>query len=57
MSPTPWKTDLWFTSPWNFTDEVREGLHFPKDIKIHDITLRDGEQGQGKGVGEEGSPG
>lgn len=56
MSPTPWKTDLWFTSPWNFADEVREGLHFPKDIKIHDITLRDGEQGQGKGAGEEGSP-
>jgi isopropylmalate/homocitrate/citramalate synthase len=47
MSPTPWKTDLWFTSPWNFAQEVRSVLHFPKEIKIHDITLRDGEQQTG----------
>jgi len=47
MSPTPWKTDLWFTSPWNFAEEVRSVLHFPKEIKIHDITLRDGEQQTG----------
>ena len=47
MSDTPWKTDNWFTSPWNFFDEVREGFNFPENIKIHDITLRDGEQQTG----------
>ncbi len=41
---TPWKSDKWFTSPLNFADEVREGLNFPKEIKIHDVSLRDGEQ-------------
>ena len=47
LSETPWKTDNWFTSPWNFFDEVREGLNFSENIKIHDITLRDGEQQTG----------
>jgi isopropylmalate/homocitrate/citramalate synthase len=47
MSKQPWKTDKWFVSPWNFADEVREGLHFADQIKIHDITLRDGEQQTG----------
>lgn len=40
----PWKTDKWFTSPWNFLPEVRKPFNFPKEIKIHDVTLRDGEQ-------------
>jgi isopropylmalate/homocitrate/citramalate synthase len=47
MSQEPWKTDKWFVSPWNFTDAVREQLHFPKQVKFHDITLRDGEQQSG----------
>ena len=47
MSQEPWKTDKWFVSPWNFADPVREQLHFPKQIKFHDITLRDGEQQTG----------
>ena len=47
MPKTPWKNELWFTSPWNFADEVKSGLHFPDKIKIHDITLRDGEQQTG----------
>ena len=47
MAAEPWKTDNWFVSPWNFTDAVREQLHFPKQIKIHDVTLRDGEQQTG----------
>ena len=47
MSDTPWKNESWFTSPWNFAEEVRGGLNFPKEIKIHDITLRDGEQQTG----------
>ena len=47
MAAQPWKTDNWFVSPWNFADEVRKDLHFPKQIKVHDITLRDGEQQTG----------
>ncbi len=46
---TPWKTDKWFVSPWNYAPEVVTQFKFPpaKDIKIHDITLRDGEQQAG----------
>jgi isopropylmalate/homocitrate/citramalate synthase len=47
MSQEPWKTDKWYVSPWNFADPVRAQLHFPKQIKFHDITLRDGEQQTG----------
>lgn len=43
----PWKTDQWFTSPWNWDPEVRESLHFPEQIRLHDVTLRDGEQQTG----------
>ena len=43
----PWKNELWFTSPWNWEAEVREQLHFPAKIRIHDVTLRDGEQQTG----------
>ena len=43
----PWKTDNWFVSPWNFVDEVTKDFHPPKQVKIHDITLRDGEQQAG----------
>jgi isopropylmalate/homocitrate/citramalate synthase len=47
MSQQPWKSDKWFVSPWNFNDAVRSEFRFPKEIKIHDITLRDGEQQTG----------
>ena len=40
----PWKTDKWFTSPWCHLPEVRKDLKFRNDIKIYDVTLRDGEQ-------------
>src|SRR4029079_1364917 len=40
----PWKTDKWFISPWNYLPEVTKNYNFQKDIKIHDVTLRDGEQ-------------
>jgi isopropylmalate/homocitrate/citramalate synthase len=40
----PWKTDKWFTSPWNFLPEITKNFSFPKQIKIHDVSLRDGEQ-------------
>ncbi len=44
---TPWKTDDWFVSPWNFLPEVTQGFKPPKKVKIHDVTLRDGEQQAG----------
>jgi isopropylmalate/homocitrate/citramalate synthase len=44
---TPWKTDRWFTSPWNYLPEVRESLNFPEQVRLHDVTLRDGEQQTG----------
>ncbi|HHU31385.1 MAG TPA: pyruvate carboxyltransferase [Clostridia bacterium] len=44
---TPWKSDNWFTSPWNFMDEVSKNYNFAKRIKIHDVSLRDGEQQAG----------
>jgi isopropylmalate/homocitrate/citramalate synthase len=47
MSQQPWKTDKWFVSPWDFESAVLDQLHFPKQIKFHDITLRDGEQQTG----------
>ena len=40
----PWKTDKWFISPWNYLPEVTKNTAFGKNIKIHDVTLRDGEQ-------------
>ena len=40
----PWKTDKWFTSPWCYLPEVRNNYAFAPNIKIHDVTLRDGEQ-------------
>ena len=43
----PWKTDRWFASPWNWLPEVQDELHFPSRIRIHDVTLRDGEQQAG----------
>ena len=43
----PWKTDDWFVSPWNYLPEVTKGFQPPKQVKIHDITLRDGEQQAG----------
>src|SRR5215510_6536281 len=40
----PWKTDKWYTSPWNHLPEARKDNQFQRNIKIHDVTLRDGEQ-------------
>lgn len=47
MSATPWKTDSYFSSPWNYLPEVTEKFQLPKEIQIHDVTLRDGEQQAG----------
>jgi len=47
MYNKPWETEKWFTSPWNFREEVKKDFKFVKNIRIHDITLRDGEQQAG----------
>jgi isopropylmalate/homocitrate/citramalate synthase len=44
---TPWKTANWFVSPWNYLEEVTKGFNPPRKVKIHDVTLRDGEQQAG----------
>ena len=46
-SRSPWHTEQWYVSPWNYEASVIEGLEFPENIKVHDITLRDGEQQAG----------
>lgn len=43
----PWKNKNWYVSHWNYLDEVTKKFHPPEKIKIHDITLRDGEQQAG----------
>lgn len=47
MNATPWKSDKWFTSPWNFANDVVKDIGFAKNIKFHDVSLRDGEQQAG----------
>lgn len=47
MSNSPWKSDQWFVSPWNYKDKIVSGFQFADEIKIHDVTLRDGEQQTG----------
>lgn len=44
---TKWKTDKWFTSPWNFLPEIVNEFNFKDNIKLHDVSLRDGEQQAG----------
>lgn len=39
-----WKTKNWHTSHYNFDRHATKGMRFPKKIRFHDITLRDGEQ-------------
>lgn len=41
---TPWKTNKWFSSPWTYLPEITKKYSFARKIKIHDVTLRDGEQ-------------
>ena len=47
MTAEPWYTDRWFTSPWNFREEIRDELNLPGTVQVHDVTLRDGEQQAG----------
>lgn len=41
------RDNQWWVSPYNFTDEVRAPFQLPGRVKIHDATLRDGEQTPG----------
>jgi len=47
LNNTPWKTEHWFVSPWNYIDEVTQEYNPPASVRIHDVTLRDGEQQAG----------
>jgi len=47
MTAEPWKSDKWFSSPWNYLPEVTADFNFPDEVTIHDVTLRDGEQQAG----------
>lgn len=43
----PWHTANWFVSPWNYIDDIRKSFGIPRNLVIHDVTLRDGEQQAG----------
>ncbi len=43
----PWHNDKWFVSPWNYMPEVTKDWKFAGKLKVHDLTLRDGEQQAG----------
>jgi isopropylmalate/homocitrate/citramalate synthase len=47
MTDQPWKTDRWFSSPWNYLPEVTESFQPLTRVQVHDVTLRDGEQQAG----------
>jgi methanogen homocitrate synthase len=43
----PWRSENYWVSQYNFDPEFIESVSLPKDIVIHDSTLRDGEQAPG----------
>jgi isopropylmalate/homocitrate/citramalate synthase len=45
----PWIGNHYHVSPANYAKEVTEKFNLPDQIKIHDVTLRDGEQQIGVG--------
>ena len=47
ISSTPWHSDQWFVSPWNYLQEVTRDFAFPPKVRFHDVCLRDGEQQAG----------
>jgi methanogen homocitrate synthase len=47
MKDRYYKENSWWVSSYNFIDEVRSKFELPKNIQIHDATLRDGEQTPG----------
>ena len=47
MNATKFRTDQWYVSPWNFYPEVTKDFKINHKVKIHDVTLREGEQQTG----------
>ena len=47
IEQAPWCTPDCWISHYDFLPEVREGFRFPPQVRIHDATLRDGEQTPG----------
>jgi methanogen homocitrate synthase len=47
MEETLFHNENYWTSPYNYFDEVRSQFVLPKKVKFHDVTLRDGEQSPG----------
>ncbi len=43
----PWKSENFFSSPWNYLPEITDGFNFHPELQLHDVTLRDGEQQAG----------
>jgi isopropylmalate/homocitrate/citramalate synthase len=43
-SKTPWLTDKYWVTEFNFLDEVRNQFALPESVRIHDVTLREAEQ-------------
>lgn len=44
---TPWITENWFSSPWNYLPDATGDITLPETLRVHDVTLRDGEQQAG----------
>lgn len=42
-----YRKEGYYVSFYNFEDKVKAGLNFPKRVRFHDVTLRDGEQQAG----------
>ena len=47
MEDTLFHNKNFWTSPYNYFEEVRGQYTLPKKVKFHDVTLRDGEQSPG----------
>jgi len=47
MKAFSYRTENWWVSSYNFRKEIREGWKLSPSVKIHDATLRDGEQTPG----------
>jgi isopropylmalate/homocitrate/citramalate synthase len=47
MKGTPYYTDQWYVSPWDYYPEVTKNFKINPKVKIHDVTLREGEQAPG----------
>ena len=47
MDKTKWANPLWHVSPWDYYPEVTKDFTFANRVRIHEVTLRDGEQETG----------